>query len=86
MLLLHCITQNLHTHTHTESDLATISPENETVDAEDRPEAVQEEEETVDAEDRPEAVQEEEEMWMLRAGLKQFKRKKDQQLLQTNIL
>ena len=56
------------------------------MDAEDRPEAVQEEEETVDAEDRPEAVQEEEEMWMLRAGLKQFKRKKDQQLLQTNIL
>ena len=59
-LLLHCITQNL--HTHTESDLATTSPENE----------------TVDAEDRPEAVQEEEEMWTLRASLKQFKRKKDQ--------
>ena len=56
------------------------------MDAEDRPEAVQEKEETVDTEDRPEAVQEEEVMWTLRAGLKQFKWKKDKQLLQTNIL
>ena len=39
----------------------------------------------MDAEDRPEAVQEEEEMWTLRTGLKQFKRKKRLWTLRTGL-